>query len=441
MVRASPIAFAVMLSGVAAASVAAQDSAFVEVDRIAAVVGSKPIPMSRVIEELNLLFAEYTRTGRPIPTDPDQINAMRREMLDRLIEDELLVQQALRDTLVAVTSQQVQTAAETAVRQTRSQFASELEYRRQLQRAGLGTPDEYRRYITDQTRRELLKQNLIESLRQRGELRQIPPNEEELRAYFEQTRAQQPRRPATVTFRQIVIRPAPTRVADSVSRARADSVARALRNGADFATAARRFSDDVATREQGGELGWFRRGQMVREFDAIAFRLRPGQISNPVRSPFGYHVIEVERVEPAEIRARHVLFSPEITDTDRAVSRSLADSVAALLRAGARFDSLSREHHDAIEQSLFETVITQDLFPSYRAAVADAEPGSILGPIEVTENGLPRYAVLLFVEALPEGEYTYEELRDRMRALLSEGSGRRRLVEELRKATYVEIKI
>lgn len=439
--RSRRIAFALALSAAAAAPAAAQDSAFVEIDRIAAVVGSVPISLSRVLEELNLLFAEFNRTGRPIPTDPDEINVLRREMLDRLIQDELLVQQALRDTIVSVTPQQVQTAAETAIRQTRSQFASELEYRRQLQLAGLGTPDEYRRYITAQTRRELLKQNLIESLRQRGDLRQIPPNEEELRAYFEQTRAQQPRRPATVTFRQIVIRPVPTPAADSTSRARADSVARALRNGADFATAARRFSDDVATREQGGELGWFRRGQMVREFEAIAFRLRPGQISNPVRSPFGYHVIEVERIEPAEIRARHVLFSPEITDADRAVAKSLADSVAALLRAGAPIDSLSREHHDPIEQSLFEGVVAEELFPSYRAALTDAEPGSVLGPVEVTENGLPRYAVLLFVEALPEGEYTFEELRDRLRAALSEGSGVRRLVEELRKATYVEIKI
>ena len=119
-------------------------------------------------------------------------------------------------------------------------------------------------------------QGLVQMLRQRGDLRQIPPTEDEIRRYYEESIGQQPPRPASVSFRQIVIRPEPAPEALERTRARADSVLLELREGADFEAAARRFSDDPGTAEQGGELGWFRRGLMVPEFEAVAFRLRPG---------------------------------------------------------------------------------------------------------------------------------------------------------------------
>lgn len=419
----------------------AQEGEFQPVDRIAAVVGQTPIPLSRVQEEVNVLLAEYQRLGRPLPTDSAEIAEIQHQVLQRIIDEELLIQFAQRDTLVTVTEEQVQAAVETAIRQTRGQFSSDFEFRRQLQLAGLGTPEEYRRYLAEQVRRDLLRQNLVQSLRERGELRQIPPTEDEVRAYFEATKDQQPKRPATVTFRQILVRPTPLPEAVAASRAVADSVLAELRRGADFATAARRFSDDLATRDQGGELGWFRRGRMVPEFEAAAFRLRPGQISNVVESSFGFHIIQVERVEPAEVQARHILFSPEITEADRSLARARADSVATALRAAAPIDSLSRLYHDPIEQSLFEDVAVSDLLPAYRSGLENAQPGDVLGPLEIQESGPVRYAVIRMIDRRPEGEFTFEELRDRLRQDLSQGSGVRRLVEELREATYVDVRI
>lgn len=442
--RRSPgvvLACACALLVAATGTAGAQDERFVEIDRVVAVVGTVPIPLSRVNEELNVVLSEMQRLGQAAPTDSAETIELQRELLDRLIDDELLVQLALRDTLVQVTDEQVQAAVETALRQTRSQFSSEFEYRRQLELAGLGTPEEYRRYMTEQTRRQMQKQSLIQSLRDRGDLRQVPPTEAEMRRYFEETRDQQPKRTASVTFRQIIIQPEASPEAEAEARARADSVLAELRSGADFATAARRFSDDPATREQGGELGWFRRGSMVREFERIAFRLRPGQISNLVRTPFGFHIIQVQRVEPAEVQARHILFTPVITEANTAAARALGDSIAAALRAGASWDSLADLHHDPIEQSLFEDVALTDLLPSYAGALADEQPGAIIGPVLLTEAGRERYAVIRFIERHAEGEYTFEELRDRIRQNLAEGSGVRRLVRELRESTYLDIRL
>lgn len=436
--RASVVA-AVLLA--AAAPAGAQQEAFVPVDRIVAVVGETPILASRVEEELNLALAELQRSGRPLPTDSAEIAAYRRDIVRRLIDDELLLQQAARDTTVKVTEQQVQSAADAAIRQTRGQFQSETEYRRQLQLAGLGTPEEYRRYISEQVRRDLLKQQLIQGLRQRQEIRTVPPTEQEIRAYYEETRAQQPRRPATVSFRAVLVRPQSTPAARAVTRAEADSVLAELRGGADFATVARRVSDDPGTREEGGDLGWFRRGRMVPEFEAAAFRLRPGQISDVVASPFGFHIIQVERIEPSEIKARHILFAPEITDADLARAQAEAQAAADALRAGAPLDSLLRVYHDPLEQSLFEDIPPGNLPEALRNAVQGALPGDVIGPVRVDDAGRVRFAAVLFEGARPEGDYTYEELHDRIRSILSEGSAVQRYLEDLRRSTYIDIRL
>jgi peptidyl-prolyl cis-trans isomerase SurA len=425
----------------AAAPAAAQQDPFTPVDRIVAVVGATPISQSRVDEEFNLIVAELQRVGRPVPQEPEEIASYRLDIVNRLIDDELLIQQALRDTTVKVTDQQVRTSVDAAMRQMRGQFTSETEFRRQLQLAGLGTPEEYRRFVGEQVRRDLMKQQLIQRLRERQQIRSVPPTEEEIREYYESTKAQQPRRPATVSFRAVLVRPEPSLAAKASALALADSVLRLVRSGGDFATLARRFSDDPASAQDGGDLGWFRRGRMVAQFEAAAFRLRPGQVSDIVETPFGFHIIQVERIEPAEIKARHILFAPEITEADLAAAQARADSAVEALRRGAPLDSLLRRYHDPLEQSLFEDVPPENLPEALSTAVQGALPGDVIGPVRLDESGRQRFAAILFEGARPEGEYTYEELYDRLRSSLSEGSAVRRYVEELRRNTYVDIRM
>src|SRR3989454_4245235 len=146
----------------------------------------------------------------------------------------------------------------------------------------------------DNQRRSILRDRLLDELRQKGKLRPIPPSESQLRTFWEQNRSQQSKRPASVSFRQIVIAPKPDSTAKARARQLAESLVVALRGGADFADVARRFSSDSGSREAGGELGWFRRGRMVKEFEDVAFRMRPGDISGVVETEFGYHIIQVE---------------------------------------------------------------------------------------------------------------------------------------------------
>ena len=417
----------------------AQDStAFTVVDRVVAVVTGKPILLSRLDEQINIMRA----TERPVPTDSAGLAELRRTILDQLVNEELMVQAAQRDTTITLSMPEVQAAVDEAMKQIRRQFASELDLQRQLRTAGFGTADEYQRWLYDQKRRENLRNKLMQKLRSKGILKPIPPTEAEERQFFEKNKGQLPRRPATVTFRQVVIRPRPDSAAVAAALQRADTLLKQLRRGADFTTMAKRFSEDETTKETGGELGWFRRGQMVKEFDAVAFSLRPGQISDPFRTPFGFHILQVERIDPAEIQARHILFVPEVTDANRAAAAIRADSVARLLKAGAPFDSLARIYNDPAEETLADNVPRTQLLQEYVDALSGAKPGDIIGPFPVQSPGTgQKHVIIVFQLARPEGEMGFDELRDQIRSRLSEDNAMRRYLTGLRKQTYVDFRL
>jgi len=437
----SPLRTVVVLAALlAGARLAAGQQTARPLDRIVAVVGTRPILASQIEEEMVQMQAQ----GRPLPTDSAGRAQLERQILDQMIEEELLVQQAQRDTMVKVSEQEVLEQVEQTYQNVRKQFATEDEFRAQLRAARFGTVEEWRRWLADAQRRTLYARRLIEAQQQKGKLRPIPPTDDEMRAFWEANRAQQPRRPATVSFRQIVIKPQPDSAARARARQLAESLLVELRRGADFAGIAKRFSSDSSTREQGGELGWFRRGVMVKEFEDVAFRLRPGAISDIVPSGFGYHVIKVERTQPAEVLARHVLIVPEITPAQVAIARRLADSVHAALAGGggASFDSLSRRYADPDEPKLAEDAPITQMPPEYQQLIAsDTTLG--LKPVVAVAANTPRakFAIIDVTARHAEGELTFEDVKLRIRQTLGEQLAIRHYIDQLRRQTYVDIRL
>ena len=414
---------------------AAWAQAPVPVDRIVAIVGLRPILASQLEEEL----AQAQATGQAVPQDSAGRAALRRRFLSSLIDVELLVQQAERDTTVKVTEQEVQEAVEQTVKNVRGRFSSEMEFQGQLRMAGFGGSEEWRRWLTDNQRRSILRDRLLEQLRQKGKLKAIQPTEAQMRAFWDDNKGQGQRRPAVVSFRQIVVVPQPDGAARARARATAESLLVALRTGADFAATARAFSDDSATRDSGGTLGWFRRGTMVKAFEAAAFRLRPGEISDVVETAFGYHLIQVERVQPAEVLARHVLITPRISPAQIDAARQRADSVHAALAAGASFDSLARAYGDENVPKLAESVPLSDLGPEYREQFsADSTLG--LKPVVALGAGSarPQFAVLDVTARQPEGELAFEDVREQIRGRLAQELGVQHYLDQLRRQTYID---
>jgi peptidyl-prolyl cis-trans isomerase SurA len=261
-----------------------------------------------------------------------------------------------------------------------------------------------------------------------------------MRQFFDEQKASLGKRPATLSFRQVVITPTPSAEAKARTKARADSIVLELRRGADFATAARRFSQDPGSKEQGGSLNWFRRGVMVPEFERVAFGMKPGVISDPVESPFGFHIIQVERVQPAEVQARHILLVPDIDSVHVERARTTAEAVRKALAAGAPFDSLQRLHHDPSAEREAKDVPVTKLPENYAKVIGTADSGTVVPVFTIPAGAREQFVVLQVIGRRPEGDIRYEDVRDRIREQLGQQLAIRRYLDRLRKATYVEIR-
>lgn len=423
----------------AAAPAAAQGGESIVVDRVIGVVGNKPLLASQVDEDI---FSKQAQGAKLPEANSPEMQALRAQVLNDLIDQELLVQEALRDTAIKVTDQEVAARVEQQIKRVRQGFSSELDYRAELKKAGFGSPEEYRRWLTEQQRRGALQEALLASLRDRDKLKPVAPTEQQMRDFYAASKASLGKRPATISFQQIVLAPQADAASKAAARALADSIAKALREGADFATAARRFSQDPGSREQGGDLGWLRRGPpLAPEFEKVAFQLPVGVISNPVESPFGYHIIQVKRKQPAEIDVRHILIMPQVTDADVAAARARADSVAIAARNGASFDSLQRVYHDQAEEKEAKQVALTQLPPVYQTALANADSGTV-APVFVLEapNNRSKFVVAFITSTGAEGEVAYEDVREAIRIRLGRQLAEQRYVQQLRKSAYVEVR-
>jgi peptidyl-prolyl cis-trans isomerase SurA len=418
-------------------------------DGVVAVVGDQTITMIDLRERV---LGRLQRNEVPKPANDSAERALELETLDDMIQEELLIQKAA-DLKIDVADADVAQMVDRQVREVRSRYTTESEYRAALVASGLGAPEDYRKFILDQYKRRFLLEKVISKLKQDNKIIPIQVTDAEIAAEFNRSKDFLPPKPPTVTFKQIVIAPQPTAAAKEAARARAESILVRLKAGADFEQTARHESMDPLTKESGGDLGWARRGDNVPEFDRWLFGgpfiapLSPGQLSSVFETSRGFHIVRVDRAQTGEVKSHQILIVPAIDSNDVARTARLADSVADRLRHGVPFDTLAKKFHDYAgkeETSLLTPWVRDSLPLSYQKGFGTAKAGDVVSfqiPGSSQRPDVPKFVVAQLLTADEGGPQTLAELKAAVRSDLANRGGVRRYVDSLKKQTFVYIRL
>jgi peptidyl-prolyl cis-trans isomerase SurA len=412
-------------------------------DSIVAVVGKTPILWSELIEAVN----QRRAAGMEMPNDSAGQMRVLREVLDGLVDEEVLVQRAQADTGVQVDEADILNSVEQEMKRQRSRFQTDAEFAAALRQSGFGPPEEYRRWLGDQVRRGALQRRLVEKLRRDGKVIPVGVTEAEIAEAAKTQTDRLGRKPPTITFRQIVVPTTASQRARAAARAKAESLLKDIRAGADFELLAKRESMDTTTNKNGGDLGWQRRQAIpgYEQFDGLVFGLNPGQTGPVAETPDGFHVVRVDRVRPGEVKARQILIRPVYDSSDVERARARADSVFNFWKSGTLpVDTLVARYHDPIEEKgSLQPFPRSELPPAYATAFAEAKPNEHVAPfrIEDAARGVPKFVVAQVIEADSGGVYTVAELRDQLREQLAEAKAIRRLIDTLKRETYVSVRL
>jgi parvulin-like peptidyl-prolyl isomerase len=258
-------------------------------------------------ERFNAFYQEYRRPyGISVAGRGDHLNRLtklRKEAMDEMIKQELVCQ-AAEAKGIEVTDAEI----DTAIEEIRRPFKSADEFDRRIQSEGF-TPASYREHVA----RMIAAKQYLDEIR----LGVAEVSDEDLEQYYRDNEVRLTF-PEQVRVRHVLLTWKPMGTTDdrAAIREQMKPILERARAGEDFAELAREFSDDYATRQAGGDTGLFKRGEMAPAFEAAAFALKPGEISDPVETPFGVHILRLE-----EHREPYLLPLDEIREDLRAYVR------------------------------------------------------------------------------------------------------------------------
>ena len=237
-------------------------------------------------------YVEYRNSqGVSIGARGDQLELLKKlrsEAMDLLIE-QVLVGQAADDAGIEVPPEVI----DKSIADLRSIFDSENGYRIKLQDEGFDD-ETFRAHMERMYRAKVY----LDDIR----IGAAVVSDEDVETYYDENKDRLTL-PEQVRVRHILLAWKPLGKQDDRAfiREQMTPILERARAGEDFAALAREFSDDYATKQVGGDTGFFHRGEMAPQFEAVAFSLQPGEISEPVETPFGVHIIKLEERQESEL--------------------------------------------------------------------------------------------------------------------------------------------
>lgn len=401
------------------------------IDRIVAVVGKECILLS----DLNAQVDYYVYNNRLDPNTP----GLHRQVLESIVNERLFATKALEDTNITVSEDEVNAQLDVLVAQRIQQAGSE----KRLEEL-YGMPiNKMKREFRAEMRTQIAAQKY-----QQFKFGNIQSSRREVEEFYQKYRDSLPRVPEELELYHIFKIPQASAEVKKVARELAQTILDSIRSGGDFADFARRYSKDPGSASAGGDLGFHRRGQFVKEYEEIVFGLKENELSGPVESIFGYHVVQLLERRGDAVHSRHILIKiNEDTTTAQAVVqflRSLHDSIAH----GRDFSELARKYSDDKESAQIGGLLgryTIDQFDqSLLSVVEKMKVGDISDAVDVEYGTSKGFHIVYVKNRIPEHEMNLQDDWKRLEQLATNykrSVEMQTLVNELRKEMYWEIRL
>ena len=284
------------------------------IDEVIAVVGNTPVLRS----ELDVLVSQL---------DPEIVVSedIKCEILQKLLIDKILLHQAEIDSL-AITEEEVNDRIDNNIRFFERQMNSRANIERYL---GM-TVAEYKKQIYPKVRAQMLRDKMQQKVQ--SEIKITP---KEVRDYYNRIPADSlPFMSSEVEVAQIVVKPAYSKEAKEIAYEQLSELRNRILDGESFTKLAGIYSEDPGSKIQGGLLPEFGRGDMVPEFERMAFMMKKDSVSEVVETKYGYHILKLIDKRGEKVIVRHILIRPKLIDNDLSMAKLKLDTILMNLRDG-----------------------------------------------------------------------------------------------------------
>ncbi|MGH2567230.1 MAG: peptidylprolyl isomerase [Bacteroidota bacterium] len=357
------------------------------IDRIVAVVDREIITESELNERVTLIALQNR-------LDPSN-EQLRVEILDALITEKLILAQALIDS--------IQVSDEEVTRQLDQQINNlilRVGSQERLEQA-YGMPlSRIRRESRDIMRKQMLVAR-VQQAREGG----IQISRREVEEFFQAYQDSLPRIPEEFDLSHIFVVPKPDTSVELQTRSFMAALLDSLRAGGDFTSFARRYSDDGSA-AAGGDLGWAKRGDYVREFEEVLFGLKENEISGIVKTQFGFHIIQLMERRGESVHARHILKRIEKGSVSDSATVEFLRALLERVLKGEPFAELAKKYSEDEETKVLGgdlgRVSLDQLQAEFAAVLKTMADGDISQPHRVPHGTSYGYQIVFVKKRIPE---------------------------------------
>ncbi|MCX2478906.1 peptidylprolyl isomerase [Pedobacter sp. MC2016-15] len=409
------------------------------VDKVIAVLGSEVILLS----ELNQQYVMYLNSGNP----PDE--KVKCYIMQQMLVQHLLKQQAEIDS-VMVDDKQVDDELERRMRYQMQRAGGQDKLEEFLNKSVLQYKDELRPDVKDQLQANKMQGTITEKV-------SITPSE--VKKYFDSYKKDSlPDIPAEYEVGEITLNPELTKAEKQRYMDKLDAIRLRVKSGEDFGFLAKTYSEDPGSAPEGGDLGFFSRGDMAKEFTAWSFKLKAGEISPVFETEFGFHVLQVIERRGEQVHARHILIRPQNTPQSLDRAKLHADSIYTNIMDKKLSFSTAASLYSADKESKYNggmilfadnvtartTFIPADkLDPKVYQVIDTMKVGEISKPVPFTgQDGKQGYKIVFLKSSVPAHKGNLDQDYTKFKEKAQQQKSDRVMsewFEKRRKNTYIRI--